>query len=562
MAKATTAAAARPSMFPPNDPDRVWRCKVCSSPVRWVKTTTGVAGVNQRQGIDHVDAEGPNAGEPHRNACQHPHRSPWGRVAKCSTCSEHIVWAVTETGKRMPVDAAMRNDGNVRLVREPDGTVRAIVGAITDPLYGGHGFVSHFATCGQAAQHRRAVAEAVAETATTGLGGGHDATGPGKPADATGEETPAPPAEESPAHDARTTTDGVGLPADPPPSVVEAPSLFDAPPLTAETLPDALAVIDRMKAEGEQPLGASLPAPWVNCPGQCGVMIDPARELCVGCTNGDTAAARARREAPTIDGQPLTVDAMLNQPGFVKRRIRDLLGDVPPADPDDPAVAEVAERFVPDFEPCDFAPIPAPRKCALCPNTAVRDGEDTCQQCRDLFAEGEPPERQAVLLSSRQPSCLACDRCGATSPIDGMADGQQCATTGCKGWRTKAGGKLLDAGLLELKDEVRDLPAARAAAQEGIDRADRSADLEWKVAAMTAVRQLARERQEFTTDDVWERIPRVREPRALGAVMQKAARAGTIEKTDRVAESARPEAHANPKAVWRSLTYMGDPTCH
>lgn len=548
MAKSKTTEP-RPSIFgEPRDPNTPWRCKVCSSPVRWVKTMEG-----GRPGIDHVDHEGPNAGQPHRNVCGHPHRSPWGRVAKCSTCSEHIVWAVTETGKRMPVDAAMRNDGNVRLVREADGTVRAVVGTITDELYGGQGFVSHFATCGQAAQHRRATAEAVAETATTGLGGGHDGPRPGKPATATGEETPAPLVEESPAHDARTATGGDAVPGDPPPPVAEAPSLFEQP------------------------------APWVACPGQCGVLIDPARELCVGCANGDTAAARARREAiaPSL---PANVS------------------------PDHP---EPDAGFVPDFEPCDFAPVVAPitvdsllngpeaklahaqrirdlshsiastsrptgepaydaavaavhaaTKCALCPNAALIDG-DTCQECRDTFAPDQPPDRQRVLLSSRQPSCLACDRCGATSPIgDGKADGALCATLDCGGWRTKAGGKLLDAGLLVLSGVTRDADAGKAAAQEGIDRADRAADLEWKVAAMMAVRQIARERREFTTDDVWERIPAVREPRALGAVMQKAAKAGVIEKSDRVRESDRPEAHSNPKAVWLSLTHTGDTTCH
>lgn len=98
--------------------------------------------------------------------------------------------------------------------------------------------------------------------------------------------------------------------------------------------------------------------------------------------------------------------------------------------------------------------------------------------------------------------------------------------------------------------------AGRARAAEAAERADEHADPAWRVAAMDAVRSLL-PGTEFTTDDVWARIPdgvTTHEPRALGAVMVQMAAAGEIVKTDRVRESRRPEAHANPKAVWIRAT--------
>ena len=75
------------------------------------------------------------------------------------------------------------------------------------------------------------------------------------------------------------------------------------------------------------------------------------------------------------------------------------------------------------------------------------------------------------------------------------------------------------------------------------------------MAAHRAVATLASTRVEFTTDDVWALIGEGwadAEPRALGAVMRGAARAGLIERTDRVRESSRPSCHRRPVAVWRS----------
>jgi len=80
-------------------------------------------------------------------------------VKVCHSCAEPIRWVRTVGGKRMPVDLATdSNRGNVLIALiggEEIGTVLvgnelASARANHEPLY-----LSHFATCPNAAQHRR-----------------------------------------------------------------------------------------------------------------------------------------------------------------------------------------------------------------------------------------------------------------------------------------------------------------------------------------------------------------------------------------------------------------------
>jgi hypothetical protein len=64
----------------------------------------------------------------------------------CRTCKRPIVWAITATGKRIPLDPEPVKGGNLRLV---DGRALA---ARDEP---GPRFVTHFATCPFASEHRR-----------------------------------------------------------------------------------------------------------------------------------------------------------------------------------------------------------------------------------------------------------------------------------------------------------------------------------------------------------------------------------------------------------------------
>lgn len=100
-----------------------------------------------------------------------------------------------------------------------------------------------------------------------------------------------------------------------------------------------------------------------------------------------------------------------------------------------------------------------------------------------------------------------------------------------------------------------DAPSAKIIA---IAKVESHADPAWMRAARAQVDDLARIYDEFTTDHVWDFLdmpehPKCREPRAMGAVMRKAAIDGVIATTGRYVNSNRAECHNRPVAIWRSL---------
>lgn len=99
---------------------------------------------------------------------------------------------------------------------------------------------------------------------------------------------------------------------------------------------------------------------------------------------------------------------------------------------------------------------------------------------------------------------------------------------------------------------------AREAADAGIEQSYGAAPEEWREEARRAVRKLALEHQEFTTDDLW-RDGLSRPPnsaRALGGVMRWAVKWGICEKTGRAIVTEQVKSHGSPKHVWRSLIYV------
>lgn len=97
-------------------------------------------------------------------------------------------------------------------------------------------------------------------------------------------------------------------------------------------------------------------------------------------------------------------------------------------------------------------------------------------------------------------------------------------------------------------------PDGARARDVAVERAERGADPAWLEAAAAAIRTVAG-RGPFTTDDVWKELdrrgaPDPREPRALGAVMTAARRAGTIAPTDRFKPTDRAAGHRSPKRIW------------
>ena len=107
----------------------------------------------------------------------------------------------------------------------------------------------------------------------------------------------------------------------------------------------------------------------------------------------------------------------------------------------------------------------------------------------------------------------------------------------------------------------REAPKAAAKARDrAIDQVERHADDEWMKLALQFVERVARAVPTFSPDDVWALgLPTTREPRAFGAVMQKAKRAGFCEPTIGFVTSKREKVHATPIRVWRSKIFTGAP---
>lgn len=81
--------------------------------------------------------------------------------SRCRSCDAEVRWVKTAAGKWMPLDVEPSADGNVQLCMVGGEEVATVLGAGDRaaaqleqiPLY-----VSHFATCPFAAQHRKASA--------------------------------------------------------------------------------------------------------------------------------------------------------------------------------------------------------------------------------------------------------------------------------------------------------------------------------------------------------------------------------------------------------------------
>lgn len=89
----------------------------------------------------------------------------------------------------------------------------------------------------------------------------------------------------------------------------------------------------------------------------------------------------------------------------------------------------------------------------------------------------------------------------------------------------------------------------------------------WFDYAMQAVKLIATNREEFTTDPVWavlerwrwtDEIDQTNETRAMGAVMRKAAQLGWCEATNRTEKSKRPACHGRPVRIWKSSIFASD----
>jgi hypothetical protein len=82
--------------------------------------------------------------------------------ATCKSCNAAILWAETPNGKRMPLDAQPVPNGNIVLV---DG--KATVIGHGETRDGREAWLSHWATCPSAAQHRKPKEPSVSKSKPT-----------------------------------------------------------------------------------------------------------------------------------------------------------------------------------------------------------------------------------------------------------------------------------------------------------------------------------------------------------------------------------------------------------
>lgn len=70
-------------------------------------------------------------------------------MANCKSCQAPIRWELTVTGRNIPLDAEPVLNGN--LIFDENGRIVTV-----EPRASKLAYISHFATCPQAAKHRKA----------------------------------------------------------------------------------------------------------------------------------------------------------------------------------------------------------------------------------------------------------------------------------------------------------------------------------------------------------------------------------------------------------------------
>jgi len=79
-------------------------------------------------------------------------------VSRCRSCNAPLLWALTEKGRRMPLDEEPYGGpepSGLFVLRGRDQLVPTAVAATPDAFPGEPLFRSHFASCPNAASHRR-----------------------------------------------------------------------------------------------------------------------------------------------------------------------------------------------------------------------------------------------------------------------------------------------------------------------------------------------------------------------------------------------------------------------
>lgn len=73
-------------------------------------------------------------------------------IGACRSCAAPIIWAVTQDGRRAPIDAVPVDNGNIVLTGDGPGAPNATVVAPGTP---GELYLSHFVTCKDGSSWRK-----------------------------------------------------------------------------------------------------------------------------------------------------------------------------------------------------------------------------------------------------------------------------------------------------------------------------------------------------------------------------------------------------------------------
>lgn len=107
--------------------------------------------------------------------------------------------------------------------------------------------------------------------------------------------------------------------------------------------------------------------------------------------------------------------------------------------------------------------------------------------------------------------------------------------------------------MIAIQPSLFDAPAAQAAAEAGMARAERNADGWWLLAVENAIDQMASSGRVFTSDAIWELVgepPATTHPNSIGSVFNRLAREGRIVQVG-YGKSSRPRSHKNLLRQWR-----------
>lgn len=92
--------------------------------------------------------------------------------------------------------------------------------------------------------------------------------------------------------------------------------------------------------------------------------------------------------------------------------------------------------------------------------------------------------------------------------------------------------------------------------EEALQNVEEGAPTGWVFQAMHIIEIVARTHERFTPDNIWEAgLGKPPEPRALGAAMRAARKAGYMEPLNEFVPSRNPLQHRTPIRVWHSLIY-------